>query len=216
MLAAHVLAAPPPREARTHRRGTVTGVRVVLDFPQSLVEAFSLVCFPIFVLILFIGEQVFGAQEGAGEKQSRGEPRAEAAGGAAQSLGWGGARQRLRLVSAEEEDGVLVRRGFHGAVRDVIDLKGNPKREGGERERLEHVLCEAPGSPGWRRRRDSGTHGGEARGGPPPASSSHAPRRLRCPLVGSAWSGAAAGGSRGCPRGPGRSLREEPPQKGAG
>lgn len=71
-------------------------------------------------------------------------------------------------MSAEEEDGVLVRRGFHGAVRDVINLKGNPKREGGERERLEHVLCEAPGSPGWRRRRDSGTHGGEARGGPPP------------------------------------------------
>lgn len=32
-------------------------------------------------------------------------------------------------MSAEEEDGVLVRRGFHGAVRDVIDLKGNPKQE---------------------------------------------------------------------------------------
>lgn len=41
----------------------------------------------------------------------------------------GGARQRLRLVGAEEEDGVLVRGGFHGAVRDVIDLKGNPKHQ---------------------------------------------------------------------------------------
>lgn len=91
MLGAHVLAAPPPREAHTHRRGTVTGVRVVLDFPQSLVEAFSLVCFPIFVLILFIGEQVFGAQEGAGEKQSRGEPRAEAAGARPRAGGRGSA-----------------------------------------------------------------------------------------------------------------------------
>lgn len=82
--AAHVLAAPPPREARTHRRGTVTGVRVVLDFPQSLVEAFSLVWFPIFVFIFFIREEIFRAQKGAGEKQSRGEPGAEAAGQKAQ------------------------------------------------------------------------------------------------------------------------------------
>lgn len=123
--AAHVLAAPPPREARTHRRGTVTGVRVVLDFPQSLVEAFSLVWFPIFVFIFFIREEIFRAQEGTGEKQSRGEPGTEAAGQSPER----GARQRLRLVGAEEEDGVLVRWGFHSAVRDVINLKGNPKQE---------------------------------------------------------------------------------------
>lgn len=58
-----------------------------------------------------------------------------------------GARQRLRLVGAEEEDGVLVRWGFHGAVRDVIDLKGNPKQEGGQRERLEHVPLRGMSAP---------------------------------------------------------------------
>lgn len=58
-----------------------------------------------------------------------------------------GARQRLRLVGAEEEDGVLVRWGFHGAVHDVIDLKGNPKQEGGQRERLEHVPLQGTSAP---------------------------------------------------------------------
>lgn len=97
---------------------------VVLDFPQALVEAFPLVWFPIFVFVFFVKEQIFRAQEGAGERQSRGEAGAEGEPGPA-----GGARQRLRLVGAEEEDGVLVRWGFHGAVRDVIDLKGNPKHQ---------------------------------------------------------------------------------------
>lgn len=32
-------------------------------------------------------------------------------------------------MGAEEEDGVLVRGGFHGAVSDVVDLKGNPKQQ---------------------------------------------------------------------------------------
>lgn len=115
---------PIPCPAHTHRRGTVTGVGVVLDFPQALVEAFSLVWFPVFVFVLFIREQIFRAQEGAGRRQSRGE-----AGAGGRQSPEEGARRSLRLVGAEEEDGVLVRGGFHGAVSDVVDLKGNPKQQ---------------------------------------------------------------------------------------
>lgn len=137
--AAHVLAAPPPREAHTHRRGTVTGVRVVLDFPQSLVEAFSLVWFPIFVFIFFIKEEIFRAQEGAGEKQSRGEPGAEAAGqkpreGSEAALTSRGCRRRRWGTCSV---GVSQRRPrCHRSER-------KPKAGGGQRQWLEHVLCEA-------------------------------------------------------------------------
>jgi len=152
---------PPAARGRTHRRGTVTGVRVVLDFPQSLVEAFPLVWFPIFVFIFFIREEIFRAQEGAGEKQSRGEPGAEAArskpreGGEAALTSRGCRRRRWGTCSV----GVSQRRPrCHRSER-------KPKAGGGQRERLEHVLREArqpwrwplAPAPTWRQARQAST-----------------------------------------------------------
>lgn len=119
---------PLPCPAHTHRRGTVTGVGVVLDFPQALVEAFSLVWFPIFVFIFFVKEQIFRAQEGAGERQSRGEAGAEAepGGGSEAALTSRGCRRRRWGTCS---GGVSRRRPrCHRSER-------KPKARGGQRQR---------------------------------------------------------------------------------
>lgn len=119
---------PTPCPAHTHRRGTVTGVGVVLDFPQALVEAFSLVWFPVFVFVLFVREQIFRAQEGAGERQSRGEAGAEAepGGGSEAALTSRGCRRRRWGTCS---GGVSRRRPrCHRSER-------KPKAAGGQRQR---------------------------------------------------------------------------------
>lgn len=131
---------PATREAGTHRRGTVTCVRVVLDFPQSLVETFSLVWFPVFVFIFFIREEIFRTQEGAGretkaevnpEEKQRGQSLREGSEAALTSRGC--RRRRWGTCSV----GVSQRRPrCHRSER-------KPKAGGGQREQLEHVLCEA-------------------------------------------------------------------------
>lgn len=123
---------------RTHRGGTVTGVGVVLDFPQPLVEAFPLVWFPIFVFVFLIREEIFRAQEGAGEKQSRGEAGAAAgaqprAGSEAALTSRGCRRRRWGTCSG----GVSRRRPrCHRSER-------KPKAGGGQREQPELVPSQA-------------------------------------------------------------------------
>jgi len=79
-------------------------------------------------------------------------------------------------VGAEEEDGVLVRWGFHSAVRDVIDLKGNPKQEvvresGLSTSSARHV---SPGVGLWHPHPLGGKHGKQAPGwGPCYGQESH-------------------------------------------
>lgn len=55
---------PPP--SGTHQRGAVAGVGVVLDLPQSLIEAFPLVGLPVLIFPLVVGKEVLGSQEGSG------------------------------------------------------------------------------------------------------------------------------------------------------
>lgn len=50
-------------------------MRVVLDFPQSLIEAFSLVWLPIFVLVLVVREQVLRSQEGSEGNKAEVRPK---------------------------------------------------------------------------------------------------------------------------------------------
>ena len=96
---------------------------VVLDLPQALIEAFPLVGFPVLIFTLVVGKQVLGSQEGSGEKNhgpSPGEPGHPGGNSWENSTPSGG---HLRFVGTKEEDGVLVGRGLHGTVGDVIDLQ---------------------------------------------------------------------------------------------
>lgn len=94
---------------------------VVLDLPQSLIEAFSLVGFPVLIFPLVVGKQVLGSQKGSGERnhdQSQvSQATLEAPVGKNKT-----SRGHLRFVCTKEENGVLVGWGLHGTISYVIDL----------------------------------------------------------------------------------------------
>lgn len=109
--------------AQTHRRSTVAGMRIVLDLPEALIEAFPLVGFPVLIFTLVVGKQVLGSQEGSGERNhgpGPGEPGHLQRHQEGKSSPSGG---HLRFVCTKKEDGVFVGWGLHSTVGDVIDLQ---------------------------------------------------------------------------------------------
>ena len=113
---------PPPPQPRTYQRRAVAGMRVVLDLPQALIEAFPLVGLPVLVFTLVVGKQVLGSQEGSGERKRRAGPYEPGHPGGTRWQEAASSGGHLRFVCTKEEDGVLVGRGLHSTVSDVIDL----------------------------------------------------------------------------------------------
>lgn len=93
----------------THRRCTVAGVGVVLDLPETLIEAFPLVGLPVLVLALVIGKQILGSQEGPGERNHRPVPGET-----------GYLRKEASLwVDTENLEGTLTSHGFQRRRWDI-------------------------------------------------------------------------------------------------
>lgn len=95
---------------------------VVLDLPEPLIEAFSLVGLSVLVLALIIGKQVLGSQEGPGGKNHRPVPGEPGHPGKEASLWVKTWRGHLRFMCSKEEDGILVGWGLHGTISNVINL----------------------------------------------------------------------------------------------
>lgn len=60
----------PPSHNAPHLVALVRDSRVVLDLPQTLSEAFPLVCFSKLLFAFFVRKQVLGSEEGAVGKSS--------------------------------------------------------------------------------------------------------------------------------------------------